>query len=127
MNSTVVINQASGEGIIVVIIIYVIIWVINAITKANHEEKIASIPKLSLEVDKGKAPEKFKLGDVECFNIRIKGWINNPRQDKIKVILHAYDNTSLEEGEKQGLPLVCTTNIFQDQNTIETCCCSRNA
>ena len=66
MNSTVVINQAaSGEGIIIAIVIYAIIWAINAFSKSNQEEKIASISKLSLEVDKGKAPERFKLEDVE--------------------------------------------------------------
>ena len=118
MNSTVVINQAaSGEGIIIIIVIYAIIWAINAFSKSNQEEKIASISKLSLEVDKGKAPERFKLEDVECFNFRLKGWINNSRQDKIKVIIHAYDNTNLEEGEKQGFPLVCTTNYFQDEKS----------
>ena len=118
MNSTVVINQAaSGEGIIIAIVIYAIIWAINAFSKSNQEEKIASISKLSLEVDKGKAPERFKLEDVECFNFRLKGWINNSRQDKIKVIIHAYDNTNLEEGEKQGFPLVCTTNYFQDEKS----------
>jgi hypothetical protein len=58
LNSTVVINQAaSGEGIIIIIVIYAIIWAINAFSKSNQEEKIASISKLSLEVDKGKAPE----------------------------------------------------------------------
>ena len=61
MNNQVIIHQASAEGIFIIIFIYIIFWIINSISKSNQEEKIASIPKLSLEVDRGKAPERFKL------------------------------------------------------------------
>ena len=117
MNSTVVINQASAEGFLIIGVIWAVIWFFNTISKDNHEKKIAEIPKLSLEVEKGKAPEKFKLENVECFNLNLKGWINNSKQNEIKIIIHAYDNTNLPEGQLQGLPLLCTWNAFQDEKS----------
>lgn len=117
MNNAVFINQASAEGFLIIGVIWAVIWFFNTISKDNHEQKKASIPKLSLEVNKGTAPEKFKLENVECFNIRLQGWINNPIQNKIKLIIHAYDNTNLEEGYRQGLPLVSTSNYYQDENS----------
>lgn len=117
MNSAVVINQASAEGFAIIAVIWFVFWIIGLISKGNRDAEIANIPKLSLEVEKGNAPEKFKLENVECFNIRMKGWINNPRQNKIKIIIHAYDNTNLEQGSRQGLPLLCTLNYFQDEKS----------
>ena len=119
MNSNVVITQASFEGIIIVIIIYAAFWIFSKVNQNKRDEEIASIPPLTLEVEKGVGFEKFKLGDVECFNLRIKGWINNPRtyQDKIKLIFHAYDNTDLEKDVKVGLPLISNNNVFQDEKS----------
>jgi uncharacterized tellurite resistance protein B-like protein len=119
LNSNVVITQASFEGIIIVIIIYAAFWIFSKVNQNKRDEEIASIPPLTLEVEKGVGFEKFKLGDVECFNLRIKGWINNPRtyQDKIKLIFHAYDNTDLEKDVKVGLPLISNNNVFQDEKS----------
>lgn len=119
MNSNVVHTQASFEGIIIVAIIYAAFWIFSKVNQNKRDEEIASIAPLTLEVEKGIGFEKFKLGDVECFNLRIKGWINNPRtyQDKIKLIFHAYDNTDLQKDAKVGLPLISNNNVFQDEKS----------
>ena len=64
MNSNVVITQASFEGIIIVIIIYAAFWIFSKVNQNKRDEEIASIPPLTLEVEKGVGFEKFKLGDV---------------------------------------------------------------
>ena len=119
MNSNVVITQASAEGIFIIIAIYAVIWIFSKISQNKRDEEVANISPLTIEVEKGIGFEKFKLGDVECFNLKIKGWINNPRtyQDKIKLIFHAYDNTDLQKDEKVGLPLISNNSVFQDEKS----------
>jgi len=117
LNSSVVIKEAAGEGFLIFIAIAVIWWIIQQARQSSIKEEIANIPPLTLEVEKGKPFEKFKFENIECFNLKIKGWINNTMgQDKIKLIFHAYDNTDLQNDEKTGLPLASSQKIFQENN-----------
>ena len=104
-------------GVIWVIII-IAVFLFNLFSKSEDSssdvQQFVSDNPFSIKVKRGMPPTETGI-KIDCFNIEMRGMINHPSEDEIKVILTLQDVTDNEE--EAGLPVVSAHHVFSEPNS----------
>ena len=104
-------------GVIWVIII-IAVFLFNLFSKSEDSssdvQQFVSDNPFSIKVKRGMPPTETGI-KIDCFNIEMRGMINHPSEDEVKVILTLQDVTDNEE--EAGLPVVSAHHVFSEPNS----------